>query len=259
MPRIAESNSSGLSSTPLNASSRREHNGTSIQGNEWKDWTSTWRKVGTSSQTKHVTMTGTITRGKKRGQSVDIELDLTEHELTQLSNNLNEVRSSDSNVTDCDGEENTSHSCCSVKTGLHIIFLGILCFPFVFLAAILVCFYFGLLTWHNVFSYFYDEKTLAHRIFICPLLILIFPIFIILTAFCISIYAAAIQISWSYENWKNEIGSFEKGFYGWLCSWLSIESCSPYSVVVLADPDNSVLSNNPDDNRVSVVEEIIES
>lgn len=27
--------------------------------------------------------------------------------------------------------------------------------------------------------------------------------------------------------------SFEKGFYGWLCAWLGLDHCSPYTVIEL--------------------------
>ena len=246
----------GLNSTPFDLPSRQDN--LFIEGTEWKDWTSTWRKVGDSSQTKHVTMTGTITRGKKRGQSVDIELDLTEHELTQLSNDCNEVRNTYGDNRNNENDEKPLYSCCNLTSGLHIAFLGMFCVPFVIFAAFLVCLYFGLLTWYNIFSYYYDERTICHRIFFCPLLILIFPIFIIITAIFIAIYASVIQISWTYDDWKNEIGSFEKGFYGWLCSFLSLEACSPYSVVVLTDPDDIISSNLSDSNHASVVEETVE-
>lgn len=32
----------------------------------WKDWTSTWRKIGTNGHIQPVTMTGTIKRGEAR-------------------------------------------------------------------------------------------------------------------------------------------------------------------------------------------------
>lgn len=34
-----------------------------VNEGQWRDWTSTWRKAGTGTNTRHVTMTGTITRG----------------------------------------------------------------------------------------------------------------------------------------------------------------------------------------------------
>jgi len=35
-----------------------------VNESQWHDWTSTWRKVGTGTASRHVTMTGTITRGR---------------------------------------------------------------------------------------------------------------------------------------------------------------------------------------------------
>ena len=221
-----------------------------MQSSEWKDWTSTWRKVGNYSQTRHVTMTGTIMRGKKKGQSVDVELDLTEQELTQLSipqENLNSTaRSNDAN------DEDDSKCSCGLTSGLHIVLFGIVSLPFVFIGAIFVSMYFGLLTWQNLFSHFYDERTIWHRICVCPFLVIFFPIFITIISFSIALYAAVVQISWTYDDWKTEIGSFEKGFYGWVCSWMNLESCSPYSVVILDEPESPILSNMTEDNEISL-------
>ena len=248
MPRVDDDR--GSSSSHL---SENQQNNV-LLSSEWKDWTSTWRKVGNSSQTRHVTMTGTITRGKKRGQSVDVELDLTEQELTQLS--IPHERSQ-SHAIQMPNQENiqTKSGCiCSLNAGLHIIFFGIILMPFVLVGAILVSLYFGLLTWYNIFSYFYDERSMCHRILLCPLLVIFFPVLITVISIFLALYAALVQISWTYDDWKTEIGSFEKGFYGWLCSWLSLESCSPYSVVVLADPDSPVLSNLDEENHLSLVQ-----
>ena len=253
MPRIAQASFSTYPRHQNNGHHSNQHNN-ALKSGEWRDWTSTWRKVGNSSNTRHVTMTGTITRGKKRGQSIDVDLDLTEHELSQLSTAHQPLRSSADASTA--GNEDMEKKCsCGLTSGLHIVLLGMLCFPFVLLPALLVCMYFGLLTWHNVFSYFYDERTIFHRIFLCPLLVLSFPLLIVGISVGLAFYSAFVQISWSYDDWKSEIGSFEKGFYGWLCSSLSLESCSPYSVVVIADPDSPILSNRPENSHLSIVDQ----
>ena len=244
MPRYSDSYSSNMRRP---GEENRQNN--LLQSGEWKDWTSTWRKVGSSSQTRHVTMTGTITRGKKRGQAVDVELDLTDHELTQLSMSQEGI-SSNENVSHEDDLKQAACSC-GISAGLHIVLFGIICFPFVLIGAILVSLYFGLLTWQNIFSHFYDERTLCHRILICPLLVIFFPLLIIFMSISIAVYAAFVQISWTYDDWKTEIASFEKGFYGWLCSWLSLESCSPYSVVMLTDPESPVLADSRGGNSSS--------
>ena len=48
--------------------------------------------------------------------------------------------------------------------------------------------------------------------------------------------------SWSFDVWKDEMNSFEKGFYGWACSVMSMEDCSPYQVIEL--DEQQVVGNN---------------
>jgi len=78
--------------------------------------------------------------------------------------------------------------------GPHILVLGIICFPFVFIGSSLISFYFGTLTWHNVFNHFYDERTICHRIMLCPLLVLLFPVLIIIFTVPLALYAAFVQV-----------------------------------------------------------------
>uniref|UniRef100_H2ZK06 Transmembrane protein 169 n=1 Tax=Ciona savignyi TaxID=51511 RepID=H2ZK06_CIOSA len=174
----------------LESGPRDHRNGSdviAVNEGQWKDWTSTWRKGGAA--TRHVTMTGTITRGKKRGASVDVELDLTDHELMQMTLSRDHLNSPPS-VAQMD--EPSSGCRCGVDSGPHIFLLGILCLPFIFIGSFCVCFYFGLLTWYNIFSYFYDEKSICYRITLCPLLVIFFPILIMLFTLGISFYAAFV-------------------------------------------------------------------
>lgn len=134
-------------------------------------------------------------------------------------------------------------------------------------------FYFGALTWQNLFSHFYDERTIWHRIFICPILVLTFPFFILIFTLGIALYAAFIQLRygcgygtinsykqrcvycrWSFPDWKIEVSSLEKGFYGWLCGAIKFEDCSPYTVIELFGNEDSEQRHQSrrDDGQVEV-------
>ena len=86
-----------------------------------------------------------------------------------------------------------------------------------------------------MFNYFNEEKSYLHKLIMSPLLILTYPIIIVLCTIGLGIYAGCIQVSVRFNNWINEIGDIEKGFYGWLCSFLHLSDCSPYEVVILMD------------------------
>lgn len=68
-----------------------------------------------------------------------------------------------------------------------------------------------------------------------PILILMYPIAILLCTIGLAIYAGVKQVSCQFSQWLNEISDIEKGFYGWLCSFLHLSDCSPYEVVVLME------------------------
>nr|XP_018672928.1 transmembrane protein 169-like isoform X2 [Ciona intestinalis] len=169
---------SGSESDHLPTDNRNGSDIIAVNEGQWKDWTSTWRKAGSAKPTRHVTMTGTITRGKKRGESVDVELDLTDHELMQMSLSRDHLNSPNRDARDVD--EPVGDGC---RCGID---------------------------------------------------------------------AAFAQLTCSFEDWKSEVGSFEKGFYGWLCSWLDIESCSPYIVITLTESESPVFQDTPESNRSDI-------
>lgn len=133
--------------------------------------------------------------------------------------------------------------CCGLMKGPHITFLSILFIPCALISSLCVSFYYGAWTWYNLYIYFSEEKTVWHKVSICPLLILTFPFTVGLTSLFVAIFAAFIQLSWYFRSWKAEILDFDKGFYGWLCDKIGLSQCSPYDMIPLND--DSELENLP--------------
>nr|XP_033802029.1 transmembrane protein 169 [Geotrypetes seraphini] len=179
---------------------------------------------------RYVTLTGTITRGKKKGQMVDIHVTLTEKELQELT------KSKDS----CKGELTGGKKTCEVglEKGPHVLLWSIFCIPVVFVLSFIMSFYYGTITWYNIFLVYNEERTFWHKIIVCPFLIIFYPIIIMALSLSLGLYTAVTQISWSFMEWWHTVRDMEKGFCGWLCSKLGLEDCSPYSIVELLDSDN---------------------
>lgn len=175
-----------------------------------------WIEIGDADE-QVVTFTGTVKRGQCQGQQVKIQLEMTDDELTKLNQ-------SDSENSGC---------VCSDDRGPHIVLLSILFIPFSFISSLLISFYLGTLTWYNAIVYFSEERTVWHKIFLCPLLIITFPFTIGLSALGIALYSCVIQLSWFLSHWCSQIRDFEKGFYGWVCDLFNLPQCSPYDIVVL--------------------------
>ncbi|BFZ06263.1 hypothetical protein BsWGS_09302 [Bradybaena similaris] len=179
------------------------------------------RRPGASSpDNQHVTMRGTITRGNSVGQPVKVQLDLTETEFLRLTSHEPLIK------------EDFKCGCASGQ-GPHIILWSLLCIPVAIAISLTVAFYNGSMAWYNLIIYFSEEKTFFHKVALCPLIILTFPITVGISAVLISLVAAAMQISWSWHRWLAEIRDGEKGFYGWFCAQIRLPKCSPYQVVVL--------------------------
>ena len=131
--------------------------------------------------------------------------------------------------------ENTTDRCCSLCSGPHIVFLTVLMFPFVLIISLVVAFYYGALTWYNLLIYFSEERTLWHKVLICPVLILTFPLTVGFTSLAVAVYAAMVQISWHFSRWRERVFDCEKGFYGWLCYKLNVQMCAPYDMEMISD------------------------
>lgn len=168
----------------------------------------------------YLTMSGTIKRGKKKGQNIDVILNMSREELEILEANMT--------------HEKAKGLKCESNVGVHIILWSILCIPFsVFLSAV-YSFCIGTITWYNIFTFFSEEKHVGCKILVSPLLILLYPFIIVSLSLGLGLYAGLNQISWHWDAWVKEITDFEKGFYGWLCNALNLSECAPYEVVVLS-------------------------
>lgn len=174
------------------------------------------------SNEKCLTMTGTIKRGKKAGQSLDVRLNMSREELEIMEANIA-------------AKEQQKKQLCSLMTGFHIFLFTILCFPFALFISGAYSFYVGTITWYSIFNYVTEVKKLSSKILFSPFVILLYPFLIVIFTIGLGLYAACIQISWSFASWQKEITDLEKGFYGWLCSVMNLEECSPYQVVVLTE------------------------
>lgn len=195
----------------------------------------------------YLTMTGTVKRGRKKGQSVDLQLNISRDELEKINAAVVAVEQIHQERSDC--------CVCSTTTGMHILLFSIVCLPFVAAYTSIYSFYIGTLTWYNIFNYFNEEKSYLHKLFMSPLLILTYPIGICVCTIGLGIYAGIVQLSLSLQRWHNEITDIEKGFYGWLCSFLHLSDCSPYEVVILTDlrlPDTVVIQGNSSTEELSL-------
>ncbi|KAJ8255310.1 hypothetical protein GJAV_G00203420 [Gymnothorax javanicus] len=182
------------------------------------------------SESGYVTLTGTITRGKKKGQVVDIHVTLTEKELRELT------RSKERLDAECESGADRKSSCgLGLGQGPHVLLWSLSCAPVVFVLSFITSFYYGTLTWYNVFLVYNEERTFWHKITICPFLIIFYPLLIMVLSVSLAVYAAVVQVSWAFREWWLAVRDLEKGFCGWVCGKLGLEDCSPYSIVELLD------------------------
>lgn len=186
---------------------------------------------------KYLTMTGTIKRGKQKGQSIDLQLNISREELEQINTTALMMQQEYENSAG-----NKSCCACSLTSGMHIVLLSLISLPFVVLVTVVYAFYMGTITWYNMFTYFNEEKTYLHKLIMSPLLVVTYPVAILLCTVGLGIYSGIVQISTKFSKWANEVADIEKGFYGWLCSFLHLSDCSPYEVIILTDlklPDDA--------------------
>lgn len=202
----------------------------------------------------YLTMTGTVKRGRKKGQSVDLQINMSRDELERINAAALLAVAADDEAhqqrggagsgggggagnSGVGGRSTGASGCCRCTrtVGLHVLLLSLVCAPFVALATGVYSFYIGTLTWYNMFNYVTEERSVCVRVLVSPVLVLLYPLLIVLCTLGLGVYAGCAQLSVRFHSWLNEVGDVEKGFYGWLCSVLRMSDCSPYEVVVLVD------------------------
>ncbi|XP_077071703.1 transmembrane protein 169 isoform X2 [Siphateles boraxobius] len=209
-----------------------EHGADSEAGDRNSEEGASFLNNPSSEDSRYVTLTGTITRGKKKGQMVDIHVTLTERELREMA------RSKERLDAECDAREGSSRSCgFGVSQGPHVVLWSLSCAPVVFVLSFITSFYYGTLTWYNIFLVYNEERTFCHKITVCPFLIIFYPVLIVPLSLSLALYSAVVQVSWAFSEWWTSVRDLEKGFCGWACGKLGLEDCSPYSIVELLDSD----------------------
>lgn len=172
----------------------------------------------------YLTMTGTIKRGKKKGQNVDVKLNISREELEIIEA---AIVAEEYNKMDM--------SKCSLYNGLHIFLFSLICIPFVACISAMYSFYMGTMTWYNIFTHVTEDLSCFKKVLLAPIVILSYPFLIVIFTVGLGLYAGVAQLTFSWTNWWKDVCDFEKGFYGWLCNFLGMSECSPYEVVILMD------------------------
>ena len=184
-----------------------------------------------SSNRHTVTLSGTIKRGQKQDQ---VNVTLSAHEIAVL----NKYTARD------EKEEQKAASKCSSTGGPHVFFCSLLYMPLAFVFSLFLSFYTGSLCWYNIYIYLSEECSVFHKLFLCPLLIIAYPPYILLTSLFIAFYAMFVQISWFFVKWQREIRDLDKNFYGAMCNIIGLPQCSPYEIIVLEDNMQRVESDD---------------
>ncbi|XP_041982614.1 uncharacterized protein LOC121735758 [Aricia agestis] len=172
----------------------------------------------------YLTMTGTIKRGKKKGQNVDVKLNISREELEIIEAAI---------VADEYNKMDVSK--CSLYNGPHVFLFTLLCIPFVATLSAFYSFYMGTMAWYNIFTHVTEDLNCIKKTLLAPIVILSYPFLIVIFTLGLGLYSGIVQLTFSGTNWWKDVCDFEKGFYGWLCNSLGMSECSPYEVVVLMD------------------------
>lgn len=170
-----------------------------------------------------VTLTGTIKRGRRADDVVHVQLQIPEKELNKLNVSALPGRRRDAELPRTVGR----------NSGPHVVLFTLLFVPFAFIFSVFATFYVGTMCWYNVYLYVGEERTVWHKIFLCPLLVVAYPVLITVSTLALSVCTAARQVSWRLSRWRDELRDVDKGFFAWLCGVLNVPHCAPYEVVVL--------------------------
>ncbi|KFM72328.1 Transmembrane protein 169, partial [Stegodyphus mimosarum] len=104
-----------------------------------------------------VTMTGTVKRGRKKGQTMDMKVQMSREELDELEHSIMSQQI-----------EDDDRCFFGLRKGPHILTLSLILVPFVMILSAAYSFYMGTMTWYNILVYFSEKKTIFHKIFVSP-------------------------------------------------------------------------------------------
>ena len=174
-----------------------------------------------------VTLSGKVVHGYQSGQVVEVQM--SDKELQRLASVV----------------EPYPRKVCGLHQGIHIVLMSLLMAPVALCSSTCFAFYMGTMAWYNIHLHFSENRTIWHRVLVCPCLILTFPFTVGLSALGVGLYAAIVQVSWFYGSWYQEFWDFEKGFYGWMCKICGLTECSPYEVVILDELKDTLPETDP--------------
>ncbi|CAE1316072.1 unnamed protein product [Acanthosepion pharaonis] len=133
---------------------RTLHKSTDFDEIEEKEWielpeSSPEDKLHNGTGQQLVTMTGTVTRGYQAGHVVEVQLELTQEELRKLT--------LERKFKDDDAKRQKARRCTwGLRSGLHVVLLGVICVPAAFIFSTAYSFYIGCNTcfFHSFFFFF---------------------------------------------------------------------------------------------------------
>jgi len=169
--------------------------------------------------TGFLTVTGTIKRGRNKGEVFDVQLKMNRDRLAKIEKEIQAKKK--------------DQCCCGLTRGLHVFLASLVLVPFLWIFCTFYAFYMGTLTWYNIFIYYNEQRTCCHTVFVSPWVLLLYPVWILPVTLGLGLYGGLSQVSWRGDLWRKELTDPEKGFYGWFCNRLNLPDCSPYQVVIL--------------------------
>ena len=97
-----------------------------------------------------LTVTGTIKRGKNKGECFDVHLRMNRDRLAKIEKEVKAKK---------------EESCiCGLNRGVHILIASLICVLFLWLFCTFYAFYIGTLTWYNVFIYYNEQRSCCHTV-----------------------------------------------------------------------------------------------
>ncbi len=87
----------------------------------------------------------------------------------------------------------------------------------------------GTLTWYNVFIHYNEDRTCCHKL-MSPIVLLMYPFWIVPATVLVGLYGALQQVSWYLDSWMAVLAAPDGGFFHWACDAIGVGECAPYQV-----------------------------